>query len=188
LLAHSSNDCSASDTVFVVVEPLPVVSAGRDTTIYIGSKLMLFASGAESYKWNEDVSINDTSIFNPTVNPKVKTTYIVTGRTMYGCLGTDTVVIDVKYPTTIRVPNIITPNNDGHNDVWDLTSVPGIDNSKVVILDRWGSLIYESDKAGYDHKWNGTRLDLEYPEGTYYYIIDLYDFKETVKGALLLVR
>jgi len=188
LLAHSSNDCSASDTVFVVVEPLPVVSAGRDTTIYIGSKLMLFASGAESYKWNEDVSINDTSIFNPTVNPKVKTTYVVTGRTMYGCLGTDTVMIDVKYPTTIRVPNIITPNNDGHNDVWDLTSVPGIDNSKVVILDRWGSLIYESDKAGYDHKWNGTRLDLEYPEGTYYYIIDLYDFKETVKGALLLVR
>lgn len=188
LLAHSSNDCYASDTAFVVIEPNPVVSAGRDTTIYIGSKLMLFASGADSYKWDESTSINDTSIFNPTVNPKEKTTYVVTGRSIYGCLGTDSVTIDVKYPTTIRVPNIITPNNDGHNDVWDLTSVPGIDNSKVVILDRWGSLLYESDATGYDHKWNGSRLDLEYPEGTYYYIIELYDFKETVKGALLLVR
>ncbi len=188
LTAHSSPNCFSADTAFVIVEPLPKIFAGNDTIIYTGTKIMFMATGGESYIWSPAETLNDATIFNPTAKPTEKTTYYLEGEDQWGCLGYDTIVVDLRFPQTIQVPNLLTPNGDGHNDVWDLRSVPGIDNSKVTILDRWGSVIFESPATGYKHNWNGKRLDLEYPEGTYYYIIELYDFNETVKGAMLLAR
>jgi gliding motility-associated-like protein len=188
LTAHSSNNCFAADTVFVNVVPLPIVSAGNDTVIYTGTRAFLKASGAKNYLWEPATTLSDSIVFDPVAKPQSKTTYSVIGTDDFGCLGYDSVTVDLKYPTTIKVPNLVTPNGDGHNDVWDLREVPGIDNSKVVIMDRWGSLIYESPKEGYKHNWAGKVLNIEFPEGTYYYIIELKDFNETVKGALLLVR
>lgn len=188
LTAYSSNNCFASDTVFVNVVPLPTVSAGNDTVIYNGTRAFLMGSGAKDYRWTPGATLNDSMVNNPEAKPQTKTTYYLVATDDFGCVGYDTVSVDLKYPTTIKVPNLVTPNGDGHNDVWDLRDVPGIDNSKIVIMDKWGSLIYESPASGYKHNWAGKRLDVEYPEGTYYYIIELKDFKETVKGALLLVR
>jgi gliding motility-associated-like protein len=188
LTAHSSNNCFAADTVFVNVVPLPIVSAGNDTLIYTGTRAFLKASGAKNYLWDPSSTLSDSNVFDPVAKPQSKTTYSVIGTDDFGCIGYDSITVDLKYPTTIKVPNLVTPNGDGHNDVWDLRDVPGIDNSKIVIMDKWGSLIYESPKTGYMHNWAGKVLNIEFPEGTYYYIIELKDFKETVKGALLLVR
>lgn len=66
------------------------------------------------------------------------------------------------------LPNIITPNGDGFNDTWevDLEEFP---NPEIIIFDRWGEIIYESDD--YSNNWDG-RYDGEYiADGTYFYLM-----------------
>lgn len=188
LKGYSSNNCWAADTAFVNVVPLPIVDAGNDTIIYTGTRALLNAKGATTYKWWPAKTLSDSLVFNPVAKPSEETVYYVEGTDDYGCTGVDSIRIKLLFPQTIKVPNLVTPNGDGHNDKWDLRDVPGIDNSKVTILDRWGSVIYESPANGYKHDWAGKRLNIEYPDGTYYYIIELKDFNQTVKGALMLVR
>ncbi len=83
------NGCVNSDTVFVQVNPLPIVSAGEDQRICIGSQISLKGSGANSYSWNKNV-INDV-LFAPTQSD----TFSLIGTDANGCIGNDQIVITV---------------------------------------------------------------------------------------------
>lgn len=52
---------------------------------------------------------------------------------------------------TIIAPNVITPNQDGVNDVFILAE--NANNLSLKILNRWGNVIYES--TNYLNDWNG---------------------------------
>jgi gliding motility-associated-like protein len=62
----------------------------------------------------------------------------------------------------------LSPNGDGDNDNFDLTSL-GV--RKLSIFNRYGSKVY--DKANYTNQWRGqSDSDQELPDGTYYYVIE----------------
>jgi gliding motility-associated-like protein len=62
----------------------------------------------------------------------------------------------------------ISVNNDGLNDVFDLT---GFDVKKLTIFNRLGMKVYS--KANYVNTWGGDSDDGdELPDGTYFYVID----------------
>ncbi|RAK68384.1 hypothetical protein DLM85_10215 [Hymenobacter edaphi] len=76
------------------------------------------------------------------------------------------------------VPNIITPNNDQLNDVFDVTrGCP----PRLQVFSRWGNSVYES--AAYANDWGGGTL----PAGVYYYRLQFADGR-TAKGWLEIVR
>lgn len=82
------------------------------------------------------------------------------------------------------LPDIITPNGDGFNDMWaiDLEKYP---NSKVIIFDRWGATVYESDS--YNNDWAGVyqKGGERVADGTYFYLLTPSDQDGTVlKGAI----
>jgi|TARA_R110000782_G_scaffold259894_2_gene350932 gliding motility-associated-like protein len=80
----------------------------------------------------------------------------------------------------IIIPNIITPNNDGRNDIFQL-NFPFL---KAEIYNRWGQRLFESKNDAF---WDGrTTSGAEAPEGTYYYIITTKE--ETHKGFIQLLR
>ena len=67
------------------------------------------------------------------------------------------------------IPNIVTPNNDGEFDFFDLSS---FDVSNLEIYSRWGRLVY--NKENYINEWHGqNNNDGFLPDGTYFYIIKL---------------
>ena len=77
-------------------------------------------------------------------------------------------------------PNIITPNGDRENDLFELN----FPYKNVVIYNRWGHNLFESNNYAF---WNGrTTSGSEVPEGTYFYIITTE--KEIYKGTLQLFR
>ncbi len=87
-------------------------------------------------------------------------------------------LIEMEKPITI--PNIITPNGDGLNDIFQL-NFPVI---KTEIYNRWGQQLFTSSNDAF---WDGrTTSGKEVPEGTYYYIIVTEE--ETYKGYLQLLR
>jgi gliding motility-associated-like protein len=72
----------------------------------------------------------------------------------------------------LNVPNIITPNGDGVNDVFDIQGLyPG---SSLYIYNRWGTEVFRS--SNYANNWQGETKTLNMPsqlsEGVYYYILE----------------
>jgi len=98
----SVNGCSSTDDVMVTVNALPIVNAGADQSVCEGSTVVLSATGASTYSW--DNGVVDGSPFNPTASA----TYTVTGTDANGCIGTDQVIVNVNpLPTVSMSPSTI---------------------------------------------------------------------------------
>ena len=106
-----------------------------------------------------------------------------------GCTDSTCQLIDVieQIDTTVIVPNVFTPNNDGNNDLFQTT---GLDGYSLSIYNRWGQEIFSA--SPYLNNWDGrNNSGKEISSGTYFYI--LYppsdDSKnEIMNGYLLLSR
>uniref|UniRef100_UPI00261CC579 T9SS type B sorting domain-containing protein n=1 Tax=Fluviicola sp. TaxID=1917219 RepID=UPI00261CC579 len=85
-----ANGCQNTDQVLVTVNPVPVVNAGADQAVCQGASVILFASGAQTYNWNNGVN-NGVSFV-----PNATQTYTVTGTSVNGCQATDQVVVTVN--------------------------------------------------------------------------------------------
>lgn len=79
-----------------------------------------------------------------------------------------------NYPVpTVVVPNVLTPNGDGDNDIFHLISSKNTVELDLIIVNRWGNVIYDQNidilatpYAG----WDGTlKSGAEAGEGTYFY-------------------
>jgi gliding motility-associated-like protein len=70
-------------------------------------------------------------------------------------------------PPTITIPNVMTPNGDGRNDFFVIRNLLQYDYRPLVIKNRWGRTVYESDQ--YNNDWNGRGV----PDGVYYGIVQI---------------
>ena len=93
-------------------------------------------------------------------------TYVVTliVKDNHGCADTINDTVKVKDYYTFYVPNAFTPNGDGLNDYFQPTG-NNVDpnNFSMVIYDRWGNLVFQTNKwyikhddEGYAEGWKGT--------------------------------
>ncbi len=167
----TSNACgTASDTAVVVVNPDPILSiTSTSTVIQDGGNSQLNVTGGVSYVWNGGADLSCTNCANPVASPAVTTTFTVTGTDANGCTSTDTVTVFVSQGIDeLYVPNTITPNEDGTNDVFYVYGI-NIKQITMRVFDRWGELIYESmDKdKGWDGTFNGNYVQF----GVYVYTL-----------------
>ncbi|WP_452222539.1 gliding motility-associated C-terminal domain-containing protein, partial [Lacinutrix chionoecetis] len=83
-----------------------------------------------------------------------------------GCTSSED--IEVFELDTCIIPQGISPNGDGLNDTFDLSSY---DVQTLAIFNRNGVKVYE--KTNYTNEWRGQSLDGdELPVGTYYYVMN----------------
>lgn len=83
-----------------------------------------------------------------------------------GCIDTAKVTIEVI--SEMEVPNVITVNGDGINDLFEIKGL--LPETKVIILNRWGELIYTSDN--YANNWDGKdKSGKTVTEGVYTYLV-----------------
>ena len=88
--------CTATDSVTVTVNPIPVPVVSNDTAICTGTFASLIASGGVSYSWSPFAGLNNSSIPNPLANPLTTTTYYVTVADVIGCSALDSVVVYIN--------------------------------------------------------------------------------------------
>lgn len=69
------------------------------------------------------------------------------------------------------IPNGITPNGDGVNDVWEIPYLKNCPNCIVKVFNRWGQQLFSS--IGYAQPWDGTVNGNGLPTADYYYVISL---------------
>lgn len=163
--------CSVTRSLQVNVFPGVTVNAGPDFSILAGSSVTLQGSGSGgAYLWTPATGLSAVNITNPVANPVVTTTYTLRLTNGSGCTATDDVKVTV-IPYCIKPLNAFTPNGDGINDKWLVTSNGGgcTKRIKVIVFNRYGSKVYESED--YKNDWGGTYKDKPLPDGTYYFTI-----------------
>ncbi len=78
----------------------------------------------------------------------------------------------------LPITNIITPNDDGNNDVWDISSLQIMGLKRAQIFDRYGKLIVDLTPLS-GLVWDGKYLGRTLPSTTYWYIIEFENGKKT---------
>lgn len=176
-----------TDTAFHPIIVLPTsVSGGPNVTIIEGDSIQLQGSGGVSYFWTPSSYIDDDISQTPTVWPLTDMTYSVEVTDIYGCKDTAFVLVTVSPNLlNIEIPNLMTPNGDGYNDLWLIKNIESYDESEVYVFDAYGKVIYQS--TPYNNDWDASFNGSIIPDGTYFYIVKLGPDITPIKGALTIV-
>jgi gliding motility-associated-like protein len=115
-------------------------------------------------------------------------TYLICNANCPNSCDTAQVIIQITADFECYIPDAISPNGDGINDIWNIRCLHEYPNREVVIYSRWGNLVYEGNGNDFDGLFNGQNL----PDGTYFYIIKLnstqYVPNDEIKGYLIINR
>lgn len=94
------------DSINVKVDLPPSIRTQSDTAICEGSSIQLNATGGTVYSWSPSATLSNPNIQNPVAKPTVTTSYIVSAYNTPGCVGKDTVKIDI-----LKNPGILLSND-----------------------------------------------------------------------------
>jgi gliding motility-associated-like protein len=132
-----SNGCSAADSIFVEVKPLPVVVASDDSAICSGVTLLLYAEGAVAYHWNPESFVSDPDSSVTAAFPATTTWFEVAGIDSFGCAASDSVLITVHY----------SGNFISQNDTFTCAGTPVMLSASGADSYLWNPGIYLDDST-----------------------------------------
>lgn len=100
----SVNGCTATDSVYVALNPLPVVKTIEDTTLCMAQSITLTTTGAQTYSWSPAAGLSNPGIASPVFTGSIQQTYTVTGTDAIGCKNTDIISISFSSPDSLKSP------------------------------------------------------------------------------------
>ncbi|UII19990.1 gliding motility-associated C-terminal domain-containing protein [Fulvivirga ligni] len=190
---NGGSNNGGSDTyvqTFKLIPDLTVITASSDTEnpIERGETINLTADGGVSYNWIETPGLlSDPENQTITVKPVQDYPYVVEAVTPLGCTKTAEVVIKMSGDYNLEPNNILTPNNDGYNDVWVVWNINTYPENELKIYDASGRIVYS--ETGYANTWGGTSTGgSQLPSGVYYYVIDLGSGIPALTGSLTIIN
>jgi gliding motility-associated-like protein len=179
----SWNDFSTPNFALAFTKP-SFANAGNDTTIYLLDTIQLNATGGTFYTWEPAYPISCTDCADPLFWHDSTTTIWVLVEDDDNCkdIDTITVTVDDRYIAGEGpfIPSGISPNGDGVNDYWYIRWLYKYPDNEVIILNRWEDVVFKTDD--YQNDWFGTYNGKELPEGTYYYILRIYENGEQTQN------
>lgn len=176
----TENNCSAITGANVVFEAAPIVDLGEDTTLCVGQNLILQAPTAESYLWQDGSTESTYRVL------EVGEYVLEVSGTLEDCSAMDVIRVDfevceepVEEIFSIAVPNAFTPNEDGVNDEFKVSTTDQPDDFYFAVFNRWGEKVFETKDVG--ASWNGMyQFDIQ-PIGVYVFYVEVF---KLVNGEL----
>ena len=162
---------SITDTLYIIdYINLSIIDSAEDQLICTqnGEQAHLFINvinGVQPYTyiWNPDEGNSTSSIY---VAPATETVYtvFVTDACENSAVLDSFIVYNHCLPV---VPNVITVNGDLTNDLFHIQNLEQYPESKLVILNRWGNIVYKN--SDYDNSWGGEG----FADGVYFYKLEV---------------
>jgi hypothetical protein len=168
--------CSATARYQVRAEvPNPPFTLGADTTLCEGDRLVLRAALAAGgsgvgYQWSDGSTGSELVVQQAGTYRLQRTTRC----------ETQTATRQISIRSCLFIPNIITPNNDGDNDVFLIRGLPPGDWS-LEVFSRWGRQVYQTEV--YRADWGSQAAP-----GLYYYLLRQPATGRSYKGWIEVVR
>jgi gliding motility-associated-like protein len=145
----------------------------------VSSRQWQFSNGGSGTGQTEIVSLGDSG----------SVIAMLTVTDTNGCKGS----VQRKYFFTISnsyyMPNIFTPNGDGHNDSFRMSGFVKLRKFSIKIFNRWGEMVFatEDPTQGWDGRSGGEFVI----DGNYLYFLELEDLNGQLfqkKGMLTVLR
>jgi len=143
----TTNGTTCSSDQVITVNPIPLVNAGVDQSVCMGSNVTLSATGATTYAWSGGVQ--NGVAFAPTSSG----TYTVTG-TSNGCSATDEVQVTVNPLPTVNagldqticqgVSTVLNASSNGTSLSWN----NGVQNNISFVPSTVGTTTYTATATG----------------------------------------
>lgn len=200
LTVLDTSGCSGSTTInnMVIVSPQPTANfTYAPTTNILANSEVVFTNASTNnnssiWNFNNPTSAsNISSVESPSHLFNAGGSYCIklVVENLAGCADSMSQCITVSDEAKLVIPNIFTPNGDGKNDVFLLTTA-SIKELQCSIYDRWGVKVAEWNKV--DGTWDGrTTNGKAVQSGIYYYIITATGSNGTIlnkQGYLQLLR
>ncbi|WP_187478414.1 T9SS type B sorting domain-containing protein [Amniculibacterium sp. G2-70] len=144
------------------VKILPVdVPSITNVEIGNGTLAVTVYGGKAPYKYSLDnITWQDSNVF--TAVPRGVTKIYVKDES-----NCEPIITEVTVPNII---NLITPNDDGVNDVVDYSALSMKDDLTFTVFDRYGSVLHQANKNN-NYQWDGKLGGRKLSTGTYWYVI-----------------
>ena len=175
-----SCNIAAFDSTYITVKEMP--TADYEFSTEECSNEFTFKNKSKDYdssKWD----FGDSSNISLDKNPKhrfykdgIYKVLLTVRHPSSGCIDTQELQLSLfsNPKSTIKVPNVFTPNSDNTNDCYTIGGItPNCDEAEIWIYDRWGILVFNGVLP--NNCWNGRVKNTGemLPDGTYYYILKL---------------
>jgi len=194
LIQETDQSCSYNE-IEATINPLPFVWLGNDTVLFGNQTLILDVNNPDFdfYEWSTGAISSSINVNGQSGNQEIW----VKVTDLNGCNNADTILISAADYSKLRIPAAFTPNGDGINDKWyfpspDVSQIelyPYFEDVSVRIFNRWGKLVWESDKEfkAWDGKDNNGK---ELPMDSYHYMIKFKVSDKTYmyKGSITIMR
>ena len=179
------NGCELSENIIVEefilnLDPPEAIIECEITNLNIELRVDVSGGvGNYSYLWNSGQTENPIDI---NLNPGIYSVKI----TDENMCSIDTSFRIAAF-TADCVPNVFSPNGDDVNDVWLLEDAFLYSDTEVRVYNRYGKLLFKS--IGYDSPWDGKNTSgNDVNDGAYFYVIDLGDEYDKIKGTISIIR
>ena len=172
---NSETSKSLYATTKVKILPPPNGLSSKNISGCVGSEISLSVDVDTTKYQVEWMNVNKTS---KSINVSKAGTYIAK---IIGCeTYLDTFIVSFSHCDVI-IPNAITPNGDGINDIFEIKNIENYPNTQLYIYANDGKLIYKS--KNYKNDWDASTVQA----GTYIYKI-IFPDKISQSGTLLIIK
>lgn len=188
VIITDQNGCK--DTVSVTItEPDAIAIVIGDTILPVcdqsNGSIDITVSGGISayvYQWTNGSTTEDLADIP-------SGSYGVTVTDQNGC--SRSLSLNLECDAVLHIPQVLTPNSDGMNDVWFIEGLENYPSASVEIFNRWGNRVFYQNP--YQNNWDGTSnngaLGSGYlPDATYFFILDLGNGTQPISNYLELQR
>ena len=183
--------CAAIDTVLVEYFKQPVASIDTIFPLYNLFETPLLAQSIESTEsglWTvlnegtgnvDDITSDETEIRDLSFGENV----VMWQVTNEVCYDDDTTTIMVY---DIFIPEILTPNGDGSNDVFEILGLEDVRQAELFVYNRWGAEVYSNENYQEDNNWGGTNKSGELLSNDTYFHVVRIDGSRAIKGFVVI--
>lgn len=163
-LSVSVGRCSNVDSISVEYSTLQYPHLGEDLSLCEGESLKLHVENVSNaeYIWSNNSSMSELIVSSPG-------TYWVEVNQFCGSVSDTIMITSENCGCKLIAPNVFTPDGNGTNDIFTISTSCELSEYELSIFDRYGGLLYrtQDEYAG----WDGTMNGKEVQSGVYVYLV-----------------
>jgi len=166
-------ECKQKDSIIITYELAPTPFLGEDTSLCIGDTLRLNAfQNNSSFLWNDGTIDSFLDVFS-------SGSYYVEATNKCGTGSAD---VNISFISCCDpfIPNLLTANNDGHNEKLVISCIEDR-GWKLELSNRWGEIVYSDND--YQNNFDAS----EFEEGIYFYSLSK-EGRDAYKGCIQIVK
>lgn len=194
VIVTDGNLCSDTLNYTIGIIDSIILDATPPTTVVNPTfSVNLSVTGGLNYTWSPAAGLSCVTCDNPVASPDSSTTYYVTTFDANGCVGIDSIFVEVKLLCgDLYVPTMFSPNGVGpesNNTLKVFCRAECIKKIEFAVYDRWGEKVFQSSEV--DNGWDGNFKGKPLPNGNFVYKLSVLTYEDKIinkSGSSTLVR